>query len=146
MTDSPPIDPQVRPAVDALLNEPLLARLATADPQTCQPHVVPVWYLWDGTAVWINTYYTTRKVRELEANPLCSIVVDRVEGPAPTAVLLEGRAEIVRQPVPFVREMTTRIYSRYLGEQGVLAPDPQEWIHSPEATLIKLEPAWVKAW
>ncbi len=140
------IDPQIVPAVEALLAEPLLARIATADPLTCQPHVVPVWYLWDGAALWINTYYTTRKVHELVANPHCSVVVDRAEGSVPTAVLLEGKAAIIREPAAFVREMTTRIYTRYLGEDGVLAADPQEWIHSPEATLIKLEPTWMKAW
>jgi hypothetical protein len=41
-------------------------------------------------------------------------------------VVLEGKAELVRGPREFLREKFTWNYTRYLGEQGVLAQDPQE--------------------
>lgn len=31
--------------IDAYLDQPVLARMATASAATAQPHVVPVWYL-----------------------------------------------------------------------------------------------------
>ena len=133
--------------IDQLLNEPLLARMATASPNTLQPHVVPVWYAWDGTSLWINTFRGTRKVRDLLKNPLISVVVDRTghkEGLS--AIILEGKAEIIREPRDFLEEKTLWIYTRYLGPQGVMAAEPQSWIHDPEATLIKLTPTWVKSW
>lgn len=133
--------------LDAFLDRPLLARLATANPETLQPHVVPVWYGWDGQSLWISAFRSTRKIRELLANPRCSIVVD-VDGSESglRAVLMEGKAELVTAPQEVLVEKTTWVYTRYLGPEGVLAPDPQSWIIDPENLLIKLTPETVKTW
>lgn len=132
---------------DAFLAQPLIARMATANPKTLQPHVVPVWYAWDGTNLWINTFRGTRKVRDLLKNPLISVVVDNatpLEGLS--AVILEGKAEILDLPRAELEEKITWIYIRYLGTDGVNAADPQSWIKDPEAILIRLSPSWVKSW
>ena len=139
--------------MDAFLDRPYLARLATVNPNTLMPHVVPVWYGWDGHSLWISAFRSTRKVKELLLNPRCSIVVDidlsaesAPEVGGLHAVLLEGEAELVTAPQPLLEEKTTWVYTRYLGPEGVLAPDPQSWIHSPEALLIKLTPQDVYIW
>ncbi len=62
------------------------------------------------------------------------------------AVLCEGTADLLTGPTDFNTEMFTRIYTRYLGPEGVLAADPQEWIHSPENLLVKLTPERVFTW
>ena len=133
--------------IDEFLNRVLLARLATADPETGQPHVVPVWYGWDGQSLWISAFRSTRKVKELLKNPRCSIVID-VDGGPPglRAVLMEGKAELVLSPQELLEEKTTWVYTRYLGAEGVLADDPQSWIKDPENLLIKLTPAFIKSW
>ena len=51
--------------IEMVLAEPVLARLATTDPKTMQPHVVPVWFMWDGASVWISSFVSTRKIRGL---------------------------------------------------------------------------------
>jgi PPOX class probable F420-dependent enzyme len=133
--------------IEALLSEPLLARIATVSADDLQPHVVPVWFLWDGTSVWISSYSSTRKIRELQHNPKCSIVIDTTGRPdGLSAVLFEGRAELVTEPRKFVREVVTRVYTKYLGPEGVLAADPQEWIYSSENLLIKLTPEKTVTW
>ena len=38
------------------------------------------------------------------------------------------------------------IYKRYLGEEGVLEKDPQEWIADRHNMLIKLTPEKVITW
>ncbi len=138
---------KVEPAkMDAFLNETRLARLATADADG-QPHVVPVWYLWDGESLWISTFQSTRKVRMLRQNPRCAVVVDdEREGLELRGVMMQGAAELVRAPREFVIDMSTRIYTRYLGEQGVLAAEPQSWIHDEENGLIRLKPERVVPW
>ncbi|RPI30658.1 MAG: hypothetical protein EHM70_13350 [Chloroflexota bacterium] len=133
--------------VNAMMSKPLLARIATANPKTHSPHVVPVWFLWDGKSIWISTFRSTRKVRELQENPKCSIVVDDAKnGEENEGVIMEGDAELVSQPCELVQDMATRIYSRYLGPKGVLAPDPQSWIHDPDNLLIRLTPRKVYSW
>jgi nitroimidazol reductase NimA-like FMN-containing flavoprotein (pyridoxamine 5'-phosphate oxidase superfamily) len=132
---------------DAFLVHPHLARVATVNPKTLQPHVVPVWYAWDGTSLWINTFRNTRKVKDLLKNPRIAVTIDSdkmVEGL--TGVLMEGQAEFVEMPRPELEAKIAWIYVRYLGEEGVNAADPQSWIKDPEATLIRLTPSWVKSW
>jgi nitroimidazol reductase NimA-like FMN-containing flavoprotein (pyridoxamine 5'-phosphate oxidase superfamily) len=133
--------------IDDLLAKPLLARMATADPATLQPHVVPVWYGWDGASMWISSFRNTRKIKELLKNPLISVVVD-VEGETDglRAAVLEGAAELVTEPRALMEEKTAWVYTRYLGAEGVKAQEPQSWMKDPEALLIKLTPKRVKSW
>ena len=147
MTDKDEANKSRTAKMEALLSEPLLARIATVSVHDLQPHVVPVWFLWDGTSVWISSYSSTRKIRELQCNPKCSIVVDTTDQAGGlSAVLFEGQAELVTEPREFVREMVTQVYARYLGPEGVLAAEPQEWIYSPENLLIKLTPEKIVTW
>jgi nitroimidazol reductase NimA-like FMN-containing flavoprotein (pyridoxamine 5'-phosphate oxidase superfamily) len=131
------------PWVSNLLNRPILARLATADPSTGQPHVVPVWFEWDEGSLWVSAFRSTRKVKTLMKNPLVSIVIDTEENSR--GILFEGRAEMVTEPSK-VRGRSTSIYTRYLGPEGVLAPDPQSWIVDPENLIIKLTPSRACTW
>jgi len=146
LTEAQPLHEQ-KTQIDAFLSPARLARLATADPQTLQPHVVPVWYAWDGESLWISSYSNTRKIRELESNARCSILIDINESEiSPQAVLFEGRVELVREPRDFLERMFTHIYERYLGPEGVLEPDPQDWIRDPHNLLIKLKPEKTYTW
>lgn len=124
----------------------LLGRLATASTDG-QPHVVPVWFLWDDNAVWISSYRSTRKVIDLERNQKCALVVDVENNDGGlTAVLLEGCAELVNQPVEEVKDRIERVYEKYLGPDGLLEKDPQAWLNSPENLLIKITPSRIKTW
>jgi nitroimidazol reductase NimA-like FMN-containing flavoprotein (pyridoxamine 5'-phosphate oxidase superfamily) len=133
--------------IDDFLDKPLLARMATTDPATLQPHVVPVWYGWDGTSLWIGTFRGTRKVKDLLKNPRISVVID-VDGSTEglTAVIMEGEVEWVNEPRALMEEKTEWVYTRYLGPEGVKAQEPQSWIKDPAAMLIKLTPTWMKSW
>ena len=140
-------DTLTRPEVQSLLDQPVLARIATAQLTTGQPHVVPVWFAWDGKSLWISSFSNTRKVRELYDNPLCSVLIEPSSDENKLqAVLMEGKAEIIVEPENFLVEMATRIYARYLGPDGVLAPDPQSWMHDPLHLIIKLTPMKVYSW
>ena len=94
------LTPEKRAQVETLLSQPVLARIATANPKTGQPHVVPLWYLWDGTSIWISGFRSTRKFRELLANPKCAVLVEPADPKASKiqAVLFEGEAEVITEP------------------------------------------------
>jgi nitroimidazol reductase NimA-like FMN-containing flavoprotein (pyridoxamine 5'-phosphate oxidase superfamily) len=133
--------------IEAVLAEPVLARLATTNPKTLQPHVVPVWFMWDGENIWISSFVSTRKIRELKINPQGAVLIEsKQEGGKLTAVLLEGEVELVTQPRQTVSEIATRIYVRYLGKAGVLEPEPQSWLVDPENLLIRLTPRRIISW
>ncbi len=133
--------------IEAVLAEPVLARLATTNPKTMQPHVVPVWFMWENGCVWISSFVSTRKIRELKHNPRGAVLIEsKQEGGKLTAVLLEGEVELVSEPRQEVSEIARRIYIRYLGVDGVQEPDPQSWLNDPENLLIKLTPTKVISW
>ena len=146
MTDETPTGGMTKQTLNVYLAETRLARIATTNPNTLQPHVVPVWYGWDGKSLWISSFRSTRKISELRKNPKCSIVIDSGDGTKNEGVVMEGEAELITEPVDFVRAQTTWVYTRYLGSEGVLAPDPQSWIADPENLLIKLTPAKIISW
>jgi nitroimidazol reductase NimA-like FMN-containing flavoprotein (pyridoxamine 5'-phosphate oxidase superfamily) len=133
--------------IEAVLAEPVLARLATTNPKTLQPHVVPVWFMWDGVNIWISSFISTRKIHELQNNPRGAVLIEsKQEGNQLTAVLLEGDVELVSHPRQLVSEIASRIYVRYLGEKGMLEPEPQSWLVDPENLLIKLTPKRIISW
>ncbi len=132
--------------MQAILESNVLARLGTT--RNGQPHVVPVWFLWDGESIWISAFRSTRKVKDLLRNPLCAVLIEPKEVlPGELqAELLEGRAELICAPDPRVALISTRIYTRYLGEEGVLAAEPQSWIYDAENTLVRLTPQKTYTW
>ncbi len=133
--------------IESVLAEPVLARLATTNPETLQPHVVPVWFMWDGDSVWISSFVSTHKIRELKHNPRGAVLIEsKHEGGKLTAVLLEGAVELVTEPRPLVSEIANRIYIRYLGLEGVKEREPQSWLKDPENLLIKLTPERIISW
>jgi nitroimidazol reductase NimA-like FMN-containing flavoprotein (pyridoxamine 5'-phosphate oxidase superfamily) len=145
MSDEPKHDR--KDLIEAVLAEPVLARLATTNPKTMQPHVVPVWFMWDGEFIWISSFVSTRKVRELRINPRGAVLIEsKQEGGKLQAVLLEGRVEIVTQPRELVREIASHIYIRYLGVEGVKDTEPQSWLSDPENLLVKLTPQRIMSW
>jgi nitroimidazol reductase NimA-like FMN-containing flavoprotein (pyridoxamine 5'-phosphate oxidase superfamily) len=137
--------------INAFLEAPRMARLATAvpvraDPGFSQPHNVPVWYQWDGTSLWISAFQSTRKVKEVVRNPYIAVLIDvenAVDGA--TAVLMEGRCNLILEPA-IVQEKSRLIYTRYMGEEGVKEAAPQSWIVDPENAIIQLIPQKIFTW
>jgi nitroimidazol reductase NimA-like FMN-containing flavoprotein (pyridoxamine 5'-phosphate oxidase superfamily) len=133
--------------IEAVLAEAVLARLATTNPKTMQPHVVPVWFAWDGESVWISSFSSTRKIRELKKNPRGAVLIEsKQEGSKLQAVLLEGPVELVTEPRQLVSELASQIYVRYLGQGGINDAEPQSWLKDPENLLIKLTPDRIMSW
>jgi nitroimidazol reductase NimA-like FMN-containing flavoprotein (pyridoxamine 5'-phosphate oxidase superfamily) len=132
--------------VKEFLAKPHLARLGTANPQTAQPHVTPVWFDWDGECVYISAFISTRKAKEVARNKRISVLIDIAVKDGPTqAVLFEGEAELLDDPAK-VAPLAKRIYMKYVGSEGILAPDVSSWIDDPENRIIKLTPQDVFIW
>ena len=133
-----------REAIDAFLAGPLLARIATVRPDG-RPHVVPMWYHWDGQSIFMETGPEFVKARNLRQNPACAITIDVTEGGLRfKGVILEGRAELLDDPT-FAREMVDRIYTRYLGPDGIEEPTPRAMRAAPHV-IIKLTPTRIQTW
>lgn len=129
-----PFDP------DELLNAPLMANLATGSPDG--PRNAPVWFLWEGAALWMPGSKSNASVRRLQADPRCAVEIVRFDNDAGILLHLglRGHASVEPNDPALFR----RLLVKYLG------PDPDTWnswfideiarIDDPAGRLIRLVP------
>ena len=76
------------------------------------PHLMPLWYVVRDGEIWIWTYAKSQKVKNLERDPRCTLLVEAGhEYTDLKGVQIEAEAEIVRdtpQVLAFAKELTVR--------------------------------------
>jgi PPOX class probable F420-dependent enzyme len=105
--------------------------VATARPDG-RPHLMPVWAVWDGGALWFSSSVGSRKARNVAAEPRCSIATDNAWEP----VVLEGVARVVTDHDALARYIALE-NEKYGTDYGVDFLDP-----AVNATF-RVEPSWV---
>jgi PPOX class probable F420-dependent enzyme len=70
--------------------------LSTVSPDG-RPHLVPIWFWWDGTALLIASKPNARKIANLRVNPSCMLAVGDAAADFDVA-LIEARAEMTSIP------------------------------------------------
>ena len=125
---------------NAFLAQPLVARLAVVrDDGT--PQVTPMWFLYEDGVLYMSTHVKRAKAKHIKNNPRVAVAIDVMEAPLKNKiVIIEGPAELVTTGV---KEMTTRIYKKYLGVEGTKTPRAQQNINA-ERILIKITPVVVQ--
>lgn len=64
-----------------------------------RPHLVPVWFLWDGAAILIFSKPAAQKVRNLRHSPHVMLALDTADE-GEDVVLLQGQAELLGDDAP----------------------------------------------
>jgi PPOX class probable F420-dependent enzyme len=105
--------------------------VATARPDR-RPHLMPVWAVWDGGALWFSSSLGSRKARNLSREPRCSIATDNAWEP----VVLEGVARVVTNADALERFIGLE-NEKYGTDYGVEFLDP-----AVNATF-RVAPSWV---
>lgn len=59
---------------DAFLAEERTCRVATTS--TAGPHVTPLWFHWDGHALWLTSLFGSQRWLDLERDPRVAVIVD----------------------------------------------------------------------
>ena len=59
---------------DAFLGEQRTCRVATVSVDG--PHVSPLWFIWDGTAIWMQSITRSQRWADLQRDPRVAVVVD----------------------------------------------------------------------
>jgi nitroimidazol reductase NimA-like FMN-containing flavoprotein (pyridoxamine 5'-phosphate oxidase superfamily) len=134
--------------IQEFLSIPRLARMATI--QNGKPHLVPVWYFYDGTNIIVSTPKGTKKTKNLHSNPNVSIIVDIVDGRAEDlsyatkvkAVIIEGIAELQDDvDSSFAR----KTYERYVGKNALNNPQVQFSVSLPRYIMV-IKPIKIMSW
>jgi hypothetical protein len=64
--------------LDEFLASERTCRVATLSPHG--PHVTPLWFAWDGTALWLTSLVSSQRWTDLARDPRVSVLVDAGEG------------------------------------------------------------------
>ncbi|MFN8484321.1 MAG: TIGR03667 family PPOX class F420-dependent oxidoreductase [Anaerolineae bacterium] len=107
-----------------------------------RPHLVPVWFLWDGNAITIFSQPNNQKIRNLRANAHVALALEAANEGEDVAIL-EGTAELVAvDDVATILDPYREKYAASIAEMG--------W--TPETMLasysqpIRVTPTKLIAW
>jgi len=120
--------------LDAFLAEERTCRVGTVSHDG--PHVTPLWFVWDGDALWLNSIVKSQRWTDLERDPRVSIMVDaghdfmELRG-----VELQGRVEVVgevprtgEQDVPELAEPERLFARKYSGSDTFQYDGRHAWL------------------
>ncbi len=130
--------------LDTFLSGERMCRMATIS--AAGPHNSPLWFVWDGSAIWIHSIVKSQRWTDIQKDPRVAIVVDgghdfvELRG-----VELHGSAEIVG-PVPRTGEEAVaeldepeRLFaSKYTGTETMHYDGRHAW--------LRILPTKVNSW
>lgn len=118
---------------DAFLEAERTCRVASVG--ASGPHVTPLWFVWDGTALWLHSLSRSRRWVELTDDPRVAVVVDAgTEYLALRGVELTGRVEVVGEvprggaPVAELADPERRFARKYFGSESFATDGRHGWL------------------
>ena len=128
--------------LDAFLTQERTCRVATVNQHG--PHLTPLWYVWDGTALWLTSIVASQRWTDLQRDPRVAVLVDAgQEYTELRGAELLGTVEIVGEvprtglPEPRLDEVELLSARKYAG--GVIQRDGRH-------AWLRLEPEKVTSW
>lgn len=131
------------PLVAELLGARLIANFATVN-RDGSVHLVPLWFLWRAPHVLLPTSGATRKIRNLERNPIATIMIDDSRGGFDLrGITLVGQASIDRGVDS--RHTNRAIHLKYLTESGRDLSAVDDYLSTDDVT-IRFQIERVSSW
>ena len=121
---------------EARLRDSLIAWLGSVRPNG-RPHLVPVWFYWDGETALVLSQPNTQKERNLEREPRVSLALDDTRI-GRDVVLLEGDATLVSSGDDALTGAVASYLVKYAGLLAEMQYAPDEYIADySQAILIR---------
>lgn len=128
---------------DAFLGEERTCRVATVGADGA-PHVTPLWFAWDGEALWLTSIVRSQRWTDLERDGRISVVVDAgVEFMELRGVEIQGTTTVVGEvprtgePVPELDRPEQLFADKYAG--GTV-------FHDGRHAWLKVTPHKIASW
>lgn len=129
--------------VDAFLTRERTCRVATSNPDG--PHLTPLWYVWDGSALWLTSIVKSQRWTDLERDPRVAVLVDGGHEFAELhGVELRGKAEQVGEvprtgtPDPELEEAERLFARKYI--------DSDKMHHDGRHAWLRVVPEKITSW
>lgn len=137
---------------DAFLRAQPVCRVATAGPGG-RPHASALWFVWDGTALWLNSLTKSRRWADIGNNPDISVLVDdggfdflRLRG-----VELLGSAQVVGEtprtgePMTELAEPERLFADKYAGGRPFQYDGRHAWLRIQPESVVSWDFAKLRA-
>ena len=130
---------------DAFLAAERTCRVATVGPDG--PHATPLWFGWDGAALWLYSIVKSQRWTDLQRDPRVGVVVDAgVEYLELRGVEIIGRAEPVGElPRTGVPDDTLTEVEKIFGAK-YLAANNGEMFHDRRHGWLRIVPTKITSW
>lgn len=128
---------------DDFLAEQRTCRIATLSADG--PHVTPLWFVWDGTALWLHSIVMSQRWTDLTRDPRTAVIVDAgTEFGELRGVELRGRVSVVGDvprtggACPELVEPERLFARKYAGTDTMVFDGRHAW--------LRLEPDSITSW
>ena len=123
-----------------LRNEPIIW-IGSVRPDG-RPHMVPVWFLWDRTSIFIFSQPKAQKIRNLESNPNVTLALEAANAGADIAIV-EGTAIV--SPAANAQGIMPAYSAKYAQAIAEMSWNPETML-SDYSQLIQVTPTRLIAW
>ena len=127
--------------IDRLLREELVVWLSSVRPDG-RPHLVPIWFSWDGREILIASKPNAQKIRNLRANAKVMLALGEAEDDFDVG-LLEGHAELLEEPAAAV--LPASHLAKYDRQMAAIGLSPAEF-HATYSQVIRIVPTRWLPW
>ncbi len=135
------VAPAASKRIDRLLHEEPVVWLSSVRPEG-GPHLVPIWFSWDGREILIASKPNAQKIRNLRANPDVMLALGEAEDDFDVG-LLEGRAELLDAPAAVV--LPASHCTKYRSQMAAIGLTPGEFL-ATYSQVIRIVPTRFLPW
>jgi nitroimidazol reductase NimA-like FMN-containing flavoprotein (pyridoxamine 5'-phosphate oxidase superfamily) len=119
-----------------------ILRLATIGPSG-NPHIVPVWYMYDNNKFYVGTNTKTRKAKNIKKNSKVSFCIDiGIKSPNIIGMMGIGRARLILK-TDRVELLAEKILLRYF--KNMRNQSAQQLLHQTDC-IIEITPKKITNW
>jgi PPOX class probable F420-dependent enzyme len=127
--------------IDRLLRREPVVWLSSVRPDG-GPHLVPIWFSWDGREILIASKPNAQKIRNLRANPNVMLALGETEDDFDVG-LLEGRAELLDAPATAVLPVSH--CAKYRSQMSAIGLSQDEFL-ATYSQVIRIVPTRFLPW
>ena len=127
--------------IERFLEQEPIVWLSTVRPDGT-PHIVPIWFWWDGEALLVFSKPDAQKVRNLRARPSAMLALGDADEDFDIG-LIEGRAEILDRPTAEV--LPPAHLAKYADRMAAIGLTPAEYA-ATYSLVIRIVPARYLGW
>ena len=107
-----------------------------------RPHLVPIWFWWDGTSVLVASKPNARKIANLRLNPSCMLAVGDAAADFDVA-LIEARAELTSIPTRAV--LDAGLFGKYRDRMLAIGLERDEF-EATYSQVVRITPNRCLPW